>query len=215
MSPPLPSPAPDTCVLYLIRHGATANNLAKPPRLQGGLSDPELSDDGLEQARQTGQWLSHASLAAVYSSPMIRAQQTAAPVAAAQGLEVQVIEELIEVNVGNWEGRDWEEIERNEPEAYRLFIEEPGENPYFGGENMNQVVARTEPVFARLLDAHLGESIAVVAHNVVNRCYMSHLIGIPMARARSMPQNNCGINILHHRRGKTKVVTINLAHHLA
>ena len=79
---------------------------------------------------------------------------------------------------------------------------------------MNQVIARTDPVFKKLMEAHLGESIAVVAHNVVNRCYMSHLIGIPMAKARSVPQNNCGINILHGRRGKSKVVTINLVHHL-
>ncbi len=215
MAPPLPSPAPDTCVLYLIRHGATANNLANPPRLQGRRGDPELSDDGLEQARKTGQWLSNVPLAAVYSSPLIRARQTAAPVAAAHRLDVQVVDELIEVDVGNWDGRDWQEIERSEGEAYRRFIDDPGINPYFGGENMNQVVARVAPAFQQLMSSHLGQAIAVVAHNVVNRCYMAHLIGIPMSRARSVPQHNCGINLLHFRDGKAKVVTINLQHHLA
>ncbi len=214
MPPTLPCPAPDTCDLYLVRHGATANNLANPPRLQGRLGDPELSDDGHEQARKTGRWLSAFPLAAVYSSPLLRAQQTAAPVAAAHRLEVQVVDELIEVDVGNWDGRDWEEIQRNEPEAYRKFIDDPGSNPYVGGENMYQVLARVEPAFRRIMSSHLGQAIAIVAHNVVNRCYMAQLIGIPMARARSVPQHNCGINVLRYRAGNIKVVTINLEHHL-
>lgn len=215
MPPALPSPAPDACVLYLIRHGATANNLAHPPRLQGSRSNPELSEDGRDQARKTGLWLSQASLSAVYSSPMIRAQQTAAPIAAAQGLDVHIVEQLIEIDIGEWEGRDWAEIERSEPEAYRRFIEEPGENPYLGGENMNQLIARVAPALEEIMSSNLGKSIAVVAHNVVNRCYMSHLIGIPMARARSVPQHNCGINVLNYRKGKAKVVTINMEYHVA
>jgi len=201
--------------MYLVRHGATANNLANPPRLQGRRGDPELSVDGHQQARKTGQWLSNFPLTAVYSSPLIRARQTAAPVAAAHQLEVQVVDDLIEVDVGNWDGRDWQEIERGEPEAYRRFIDDPGENPYAGGENMNQVIARVEPAFHQLMSSHLGQAIAVVAHNVVNRCYMAHLIGIPMPRARSVPQHNCGINVLRFRGGKAKVITINLEHHLA
>ena len=52
-----PCPAPDVCWLYLVRHGATANNRARPPRLQGRRTDPELSEEGHRQARQTGRAL--------------------------------------------------------------------------------------------------------------------------------------------------------------
>ena len=60
--------------VYLIRHGATDNNRAKPPRLQGRRTDPGLSDEGLEQAKRTGRFLADVPVHAVYSSPLLRAR---------------------------------------------------------------------------------------------------------------------------------------------
>ena len=102
-----PSPAPNTCWLYLIRHAATANNRAKPPRLQGRRTNPGLSEEGHRQAEQTARFLSSAGLKAVFSSPLLRARQTAEAIATPHGLDVITVDDLIEVDVGIWEGRDW------------------------------------------------------------------------------------------------------------
>jgi len=209
-----PCPAPDTCWLYLVRHGATANNRAKPPRLQGRRTDPPLSEEGLAQARQTGRFLADSPPDAVFSSPLLRARQTAEAIAEPHGLAVAVVDDLIEVDVGEWEGRAWDEIERTDPEAYRGFMTDATIHPYLGGENLVTVLARAKPAFERLMEENLGRRIVAVAHNVVNRAYLTELVGMPLARYRSIPQDNCGLNLLRYRRGRVKAVTINGVFHL-
>ena len=209
-----PCPAPDTCWLYLVRHGATANNRAKPPRLQGRRTDPPLSDEGLAQARQTGKFLADSPLGAVYSSPLLRARQTAEAIAEPHGLGVRPVDELIEVDVGQWEGRAWDEIERTDPEAYRAFMTDPAAHGYLGGESLQSVDARVVPAFKRLMADNLGRVVVIVAHNVVNRAYLADLMGIPLARYRTIPQDNCGVNLLRYRNGRTKAVSVNGVFHL-
>ena len=220
----------NTCLLYLIRHGATDNNEANPPRLQGRRTDPPLSVQGREQAEQTGRWLARQGIDAVFSSPLLRARQTAEAIAccisplplgegqgvrAAAGLPVQLIDDLIEIDVGCWEGLAWEEIERRDPEAYRLFLADASIHPYLGGENLRTVLARTIPALNRLMAANLGRRVAVVAHNVVNRAYLTHLLDLPLRKYRSVPQDNCGVNVLRYADGAVKLVTINAVGHLS
>jgi broad specificity phosphatase PhoE len=209
-----PCPAPDPCWLYLIRHGATENNRADPPRLQGRRTDPGLSDEGHHQARQTGRFLAEFPVDAVYSSPLLRARQTAEAIAEPHGLCVQVVEALIEVDVGAWEGRSWEEIQQTDPEAYHAFMTDATVNPYLGGEDLRTVLDRAAPAFQQLVADNPGRLIVTVAHNVVNRAYLAHRMGIPVARYRSIPQDNCGLTLLCYREGQMKVVTINGVFHL-
>lgn len=200
--------------MYLIRHGATANNLAKPPRLQGCGVDFALSDDGRRQAERTASFLTSQPLAAVFSSPLIRARETAQQIAVPHGLDVQIVDELIEVDVGKWESRSWDEIARTEPDAYRRFMEDPGKHGYFGGETMQQVQDRVMPTIRRIMAAHLGQRVAVVAHNVVNRSFLAALIDLPIAKARGLHQENCGINIVRLRDGEMTLRTMNATFHL-
>jgi broad specificity phosphatase PhoE len=210
----LPSPAPDTCWLYLIRHGATANNRAKPPRLQGRRTDPGLSDEGRGQAEQTARFLSSVKLKSVFTSPLLRARETAEAIATPHGLDVVTVDDLIEVDVGVWEGRSWEEIQKTDREAYQAFTANAAENPYLGGETILTVLERSAPALERLLSENLGKSIVAVAHNVVNRAWLAQLVGLPLKKYRSVPQDNCGVNLIRYRKGKVKAVTINGVFHL-
>jgi broad specificity phosphatase PhoE len=209
-----PCPAADTCWLYLVRHGATANNCARPPRLQGRRTDPPLSEEGRRQARRTGACLASCGRAGLCSSPLLRARQTAEAIGTAAGLPVEVVDELIEVDVGRWEGLAWDEIERADPEAYRAFMADPATHSYLGGESLQSVQQRVLPAFERLLARGLGRVLAVVAHNVVNRCYLAHLMNAPLGSFRYIPQDNCGVNLLRYRGGRVKPVTVNAVFHL-
>lgn len=211
---PAPSLDADTCVMYLVRHGATANNLANPPLLQGRGVDLELSNAGRQQADCAAELLASQRLAAIYSSPLIRARQTAEIIATPHRLEVQLVSALEEVDVGRWEGRSWAEISQTEPEPFRQFIADSAHHGYLGGENMTQVLDRSAPALDALLQQHLGAAIAVIAHNVVNRVYVASLLGIPLARAREINQDNCGVNVIRLRRNETKLLTLNAAFHL-
>ena len=214
--PPLPLPCPagaDTW-MYLLRHGATENNVAIPPRLQGRGADLPLSAAGQAQAGRAAELLRERPIVAIYASPLLRARQTAEALSISLHLPVQLVNAIIEVDVGQWEGRDWGEIERTEPEAFHRFMEDPATWPYAGGESMGEVQRRVVPALDELLARHPGESIAVVSHNVVNRCYLAHLLGLPLARGRAISQENCGVNIIRRREGKTSLISLNSAFHL-
>jgi broad specificity phosphatase PhoE len=209
-----PSPAQDSCVAFLIRHGATDNNVAHPPLLQGCATDCELSAVGREQAARAAQFLAPCPLAAVYSSPLLRAVQTAEQIAHLQQLAVQPVPALREVDVGNWEGRSWEEIARTEPATYRQFLDDAERFGYPGGENMLEVLARIAPQMEQLMRGHLGQRIVIVGHNVTHRVFVAHVLGVPLRLARRVTHHNCGVSIVEYRAGHTRLVTLNTNFHL-
>jgi broad specificity phosphatase PhoE len=204
----------DTCLLYLLRHGATANNTANPPILQGCRTNPPLSDAGIAQAEAAAKVLSGQQIDMAYCTPLLRSRQTAERIAAVHSVPVEEVAELNECDVGLWEGRSWVEIKETEPEAYQRFFTDPATHGYSGGENLGQVLARVRPSIDRLLRLNLGRGIVIVAHNAVNRVYLADLLGIPPARAREIVQDNGGVNIIRFRHGTAQVLTVNSNFHL-
>jgi broad specificity phosphatase PhoE len=210
-----PSATQDSCVTFLVRHGATDNNLAHPPVLQGCGTDLGLSEAGRHQAMCVGRWLSQCALSAVYSSALRRAVQTAEHIAEPHELLVQRVEALHEVDVGRWEGRSWEEIERTEPERHRLFLENAVEHGYPDGENMSQLLERVRPVIEQLMRRHLGQSIAIVGHNVTHRIFVADVLGVPLNLARRISHDNGGVSILRCQANTIRLLTLNANFHLA
>jgi broad specificity phosphatase PhoE len=210
---PLPCPD-DVCLLYLVRHGATVNNLANPPVLQGRGVNLGLSAEGVRQAQKTAQFLRRRPLSSAYSSVLARAVETAEIIVAPHGLEVNQLEAITEVDVGLWEGRSWTEIAQTDAEAYRLFLEDAGAHGYLGGETLSQVEARVVPALRETMARHLGQRVLVVAHNVVNRAFLASLLQLPMSRARTLRQDNGCVNIIRYREGEMEVVTMNAVFHL-
>jgi len=158
--------------------------------------------------------LAECGVSAVFSSPLLRARQTAQAIADASGVNVEIVEELTEVNVGLWEGKPWDVIERESSQAYHAFMADPANNPYLGGESIQNVQHRAQPALDRLGAANLGRAIAVVAHNVVNRAYIAHLMEISVGKYRGIPQSNCGVNLIRYRPSGAKLLTINTVAHL-
>jgi len=203
-----------TCWMLLVRHGATANNLQRPPRLQGrGLDDP-LSELGVKQAQRTGAWLADQPIGAIYSSPLLRARQTAEAIAALHGRPIEIIQQITEADVGQWEGLCWDEIKQRHPKEYNGFMTDAGVNPYVGGETLQQVLDRSRPALLRLMSENPGQLIVVAAHNVVNRSFMAEMLGLPLRAYRSIPQDNGGVNLLRYRNGQVKLLTVNSVLHL-
>ena len=208
------SDAPTTTLL-LIRHGATEANELVPYILQGDGMDGPLSETGRAQAAAAGDFLEDVPLAAVYSSGLVRANQTAAAIAGPHGLEVQIAEGIREVNVGDWEGMNWGAIERDHPAEYAAFRANPGHVAYLAGESYAAVLARAAPALDALLLKHAGERFAVVAHNVVNRAYLAALLGMPLDRAADLRQSNGCVNVISHAAGEApRVQSLNVNRHV-
>jgi broad specificity phosphatase PhoE len=143
--------------LILARHGETDWN--RDGRFQGH-ADPPLNDQGREQARSLAYALDDQALAAIYSSDLRRAHETALVVADRKGLNVVVDPDLRERDVGEWSGLTLPEIEERFPEELRRFREKGASI----GESRESLSRRVVAAVRRIADAHPQGSVLVVTH---------------------------------------------------
>jgi probable phosphoglycerate mutase len=156
--------------LLLIRH-------AEPIRIvdSAGPADPPLRDRGLLQAERLARWLADEDLDAVVSSPMVRARETAAPVAAAHGLEVVIDNDLAEFDREATSYIPYEEMKASKDPRFLAMIE--GNLDEFEtdpAEFQAGVVAALE----RVIEANPSRKVAVVCHGGVINAYTAHVAGI-------------------------------------
>jgi len=208
------APPADMTRLFLVRHGSTEANERLPFVLQGCELNGPLTETGQRQAANLARGLRDFDIHAIYSSPLLRARQTAAAVAEGRKLEVIPVQDLRECSVGKWEGMAWDVIKSTQREAHDHFFADPVNTPHPGGESYRDVLNRAATSINDILAKHLGQNVVIVAHNMVNRVYLAEHVGIELKHARKLRQANCCINLLHHRAGKTELVSLNSVLHL-
>ena len=164
-------------------------------RIQGQLDIP-LNETGLWQAQRLGAALQHEAIEALYSSDLLRACQTAAPLAAATGLQVQTDAALRERGFGRFEGQTYAAIEQPWPEeAQRWRLREPAFGPG-GGEPLNAFYARCVQAVTALAQRHPAQTIAIVAHGGVLDCIYRAAVHAELQAPRTWQLNNAVINRL-------------------
>lgn len=200
--------------IYLLRHGATAANLMQPYILQGRGINMGLAPEGVRQAQAARDFLEHMPLDAAYCSPMLRACQTAEIICQPHEISPLVLHELIEGDVGEWEGLSWDLIRRDHATSCEQYLARPGTCPYPNGESYLNVVERVQPALVRVARRHPGQTLLVVAHNIVNRALLATIMRMDINVAKDLKQSNCGINVLKVRGDNFEVITVNAAFHL-
>ena len=177
--------------LFVLRHGQTAWNAQL--RIQGHLDMP-LNALGRWQADRLADALQDEELAAIYSSDLLRACETAAPLARARALPVITDTGLRERAFGHFEGCTFQEIEERWPEdATRWRQREPGFGPG-GGEALRDFYARCVQAALNLASRHAGQTIALVAHGGVLDCLYRAAVGIELQAPRSWQVANATVN---------------------
>lgn len=155
----------DATRIIAVRHGETSWNV--DARIQGQL-DIQLNDTGRWQARRVGHALSGEQLAAIYSSDLGRAHETARAIGHVAGIEVVAHPGLRERRFGLFEGKTFDEIHQTWPdEALKWKKRIPEWAPPEGGETLLQLRERVIRTVSDLASRHTGEQIAVVAHGGV------------------------------------------------
>jgi broad specificity phosphatase PhoE len=180
-----------TATILLARHGETDWN--RSLRWQGH-ADPPLNATGCAQARALAASLAGEPLAAVYSSDLRRAYETARIVADGRGLRVVATPALREINVGSWEGMTWDEIQRRFPEGYlrHLTFDEVG---WEHGETHEQMAERVLTELDAIAAAHDGEQVLVVVHGGPIRAVVARALSVPQSeyRRRRVPVENASV----------------------
>ncbi|WP_250533009.1 histidine phosphatase family protein [Caballeronia sp. AZ10_KS36] len=201
-----------TTQVLFIRHGETDWNRVK--RIQGHIDIP-LSAHGVLQAEQLGARIAREGrLDAVYTSDLLRAQQTARPFADALGLDLRLSEGLRERNYGAFQGHDSDEISEKFPAEYVEWqTRDPGFTPP-GGESLrvffHRVIHAMEPIVA----AHPGGRIACVAHGGVLDCIYRFAMKLPLDAPRNWPLLNCSLNVVDYDSGHATVMSWGDVSHL-
>jgi broad specificity phosphatase PhoE len=165
--------------ILLARHGETDWN--REYRFQGH-ADPPLNETGRRQAAELAAALAREQLAAVYSSPLRRALETAEILAAPHGLEPVTVEALQEVDVGSWQGLTRTELAERAPEQLARWLD--GGQGWEDGETYEQMATRVVPALLESAAAHDGGRILAVTHGGPIRAALAFADGTTYAEQR-------------------------------
>ncbi len=177
------------CTLLLIRHGTTAWN--QQARYQGH-GDPPLNRSGRAQARRLARAMGGLRLDAVYSSDLRRAMATAAPLAQARGLPVQVEPRLRELNFGAWDGCPAEEVTAADPDFWQAWRADPVTLAPPGGETLRELWDRVAAALADIYRRHPAGTVAVVTHGGPLRTVLAGLAGDALQLLPAVSVPNAG-----------------------
>jgi probable phosphoglycerate mutase len=177
--------------LLLIRH-ATCDPVGR--LLAGRAPGVRLNEEGRAQAARLAERLRGVELDAVYSSPMERALETAAPFARQARRDVEAMDELNEIAFGEWTGRTFEELAPRDD--WRRFNELRSTARPPGGESMLEVQARVLRAVESIRRRHPTGTCAVVSHADVLRSLIAHLAGIPIDLVQRLEVSPASISIV-------------------
>ncbi|MHB0858044.1 MAG: histidine phosphatase family protein [Anaerolineae bacterium] len=222
-----------TTTLLLVRHGQTAWNSEERFR---GRTDLPLDDLGVRQAEALARLIERDYVpAAVLTSPLQRAVQTAAPIAVsaepamrametvvrsvggdgpALSLSIRADRGLMDLDYGVWSGLTTEEAEEHYPDLYAAWMERPNTVRFPGGEALVDVRERAMELVGRLLNEYAEQEIVLVTHLMVCRVLLCALLDIDLDHYSRFRVDNASLTRLDVERGVATLITANETCHL-
>ena len=174
--------------LYFVRHAESEANAAG--RFAGQWDSP-LTERGRKQAEAVADFLKEVAFDRVVSSDLSRARDTAAAIARRHGLEVETLTDLREIDVGDAEGRLFEDLRSRPDFTPDGFIQWPG------GESLEEAFARVRRGIERVVSQSPGQTVCVVGHGGATRILVSHFLGLlPKLYRHPRPTRNTDLTIV-------------------
>jgi broad specificity phosphatase PhoE len=194
--------------LILIRHAEPHEDMRG--RVYGRL-DVELSADGQEHAIRLAGMLAGTAVAAVYTSPSLRAVATAAPLAGSLGLHTVAVDDLRELDFGDLEGLSPAEVADRYPAVVR-WTDSPSAVDFPGGESVAALRARSLRAAREIVDRHDSETVAVVSHAVVIRAIVADALAMHEDALFRIDQVYGGITVIDWFGDRPLVRVVNASH---
>jgi probable phosphomutase (TIGR03848 family) len=197
--------APKATTVLLVRHGQTPTT---GDRLPGRAKGLHLSDRGRNQAQQVAQRLAQLErVTAVYSSPLERTRETAAPIARAAGTRVRSDRGLLECDFGDWTGGELKKL-RKLPE-WRTVQDYPSGFRFPRGESFSEMQVRMVTTLLRLAGTHPGETIVAVSHADPIKAALAHALGTHLDLFQRIVVSPCSVSAVIYGAGGPVVLTSN------
>ncbi len=200
-----------TTTIFLIRHGQTDSNVSG---LYTGWSEENLNELGYIQAHRLSYRLARLSLAAIYTSPINRAYTTAAIIAEPHQLNVEVLDDLIEIQLGDWEGIYQDEIQRRWPRLWQQSRIDPSEITIPNGESFEQVKTRAIRALNTVIRASQDKQAAIVTHEIIIKVLIAYALGVTNSIYRRIEIDNASLSVLQITDSNYQLVSMNDTSHL-
>ena len=198
--------------LVLVRHARSTWN--EGSRIQGQL-DPPLSESGREQARLLGERLRGWQPDAFYSSDLARCRETAGAVAETIGCVPELVPELREIALGEWEGLTRDEIIARYPGLWERWVRDPDWDVVPGGERAAEFEHRVHGALAKIRAAHPSGVVLVVTHGGVIQVALGQALNWDGSRGLfPFRIGNTSVNVIETAGSRTTVVRVNDVSHL-
>ena len=197
----------------IVRHGYSVGN--KEKRFSGQ-ADFSLDETGILQAKSTSEYILNSyNVDAVYSSDLSRAYQTVKPIADKLGLPVQKSKKLREVDVGIWEGMFVENVKKQYPEEFEMYITNPGMFTFCGGESYLEVMLRGKSAFEEIAINNDEKTIVMGVHGGNIRTLRAAWDNIPLEKIKDIPHvANASVTVAEYDRGTVNWIQIGYTDHL-
>ena len=192
-------------IILLIRHGE--NEYTRTGKLAGWLEGVHLNEHGQKQAEAIAQRLSKAPIIAIYSSPLERARETAAPLAKAKGLRVRIEAGLGEVRYGEWTGQSLKRLARTR--LWRVVQQQPSQMEFPEGETFRAVQARAVDAIEKIAREHPKDLVAAFSHGDVIKLVVAHYLGAPIDLFQRIIINTASITMLNLGQSHPTLVKLN------
>ncbi len=181
--------------VYIVRHGETDLNKEKRFR---GLTDISLNEKGRLEARNAASLISN-DPAAIHTSPLKRAVETAKIIGGIKNCEVFIDRSFTDINYGDWQGLTVMEVEeRFGKDSITKWLEDPGRFRFPAGESMEEVRERLRPGFEKLVSMYSGKSVVVVTHMAVIKVSFLVLLGLDFRWFWKIDIDNGSVSLFSH-----------------
>jgi len=190
--------------ILLLRH-ATTDSVGK--RLSGRTPGVHLNPEGQAQAQQLAQRLAGSQITAIYSSPLERAVQTAAPIAEKLKLQTIIQEDFLEIDFGNWTNSTFAELQPDP--QFKLFNSFRSATRIPGGELMLEAQARIVAGLQKLCLQHPQETIAIVSHSDLIKAAIAYYAGIHLDMFQRLEISPASVSVLQIFAETAQILVIN------
>lgn len=179
--------------ILLVRHGQTNANATG---FYMGWSDEDLNELGYTQARRLSARFASMPIASIYTSPLRRAYTTAAILAEPHKLGLTVLDDLIEIQLGDWQGLHMDEIKKRWPKLWQQSRTDPSELTMPNGESYMQVTERAVQALKMVAEANRGKQAAIVTHEVIVKVLIAHVLGVSNSIYRRIEVDNASLSLI-------------------
>lgn len=197
--------------IIVVRHGQTKWNIGQIFR---GRADVPLNETGRFQAKSLAKALKSWEIVAIYSSPLLRAKETAEAIAKEKNLKVKISDSLLDISYGDWQGVSHDEVAKKWPKLYQLWQEKPDKVKFPKGESLNDVRKRVEDFLKKVVSEHKDKIVAAVSHRVAIKVLLCAALNLDNSYFWRFIQNTASFSILDYENKIFSLSCLNETCHL-